>query len=129
MTANVTVPLASIVAGVVNIVPAVTGHTLTPIYWKVIIAGTLGGSGTFTMQDTNSSPVTIMAATYAGQGAFLAMGSGFTFASSEGPTIAGVTYGAGMCASLTASKGIQLAQMGSLTTITGFQIIVEYIVK
>src|SRR5208337_3004524 len=62
-TAFVTVPLASIVAGNVTIVPAISGHTITPIYWKVIIAGTLGGSGTFTLQDTNSSPVNIMSAT------------------------------------------------------------------
>ena len=41
MTANVTIPLASIVAGNVTIVPAISGHTITPVYWKVIIAGIL----------------------------------------------------------------------------------------
>jgi len=129
MTANVTVTLAQINANPVTIVPAISGHTLTPIYWKIIIAGTLGGSGTFTLQDTNSSPVNIMSATYAAQGNFLAMGTGFTFYSSEGATLSGVTYGAGMCAALTTGQGIQVTKMASLTTITGYQVIVEYIVK
>ena len=129
MTANVSVPLASITAGNVTIVPAITGHTITPIYWKVIIAGTLGGSGSFVLQDTAGSPVNIMTATYAAQGNFLAMGSGFTAYSSDGATLAGLTYGAGMNAALTASCGIVAAQMSNLTTITGYTVIVQYIIK
>ena len=129
MTANVTIPLASIVAGNVTIVPAISGHTITPVYWKVIIAGTLGGSGSFILQDTAGSPVNIMTATYAAQGNFLVMGTGFTAYNSDGATLAGVTFGAGMNAALTASCGIVAAQMASLTTITGYQVIVQYIVK
>ena len=121
-----TISQAQAQAGV-TLIAAQTGHTLTPIYAKFIINGTMGGSGTLTLQDTNSSPVNIMSATEAA----LATAAGASkVLSTELSTLpSGFTLGAGIGAALTTAKGIAVPAAASLTTTVPIIVIIEYMVS
>ena len=121
-----TISQAQAQAGVTLIV-AQTGHTLTPIYAKFIINGTMGGSGTLTLQDTNSSPVNIMSATEAALAA--AAGASKVLSTELSTLPSGFTLGAGMGAALTTAKGIAVPAAASLTTTVPIIVIIEYMVS
>lgn len=117
-----TVTLAQLQSGKI-ILAGAAGHTITPIYYKVVVTGTAGGSGNFILEDTNGTPVVITTITEAALNT-----AANSFISSEIATT-GVTQGAGMNAALTAGKGIQIPAMASLTGLTSVTVILEYIVN
>jgi hypothetical protein len=112
-TGNIT--LAQIQAGVV-LVPGITGYTITPIRYKIIVKGTPGGTGNLVLEDTNTTPVVITTVAEASLAGIL---------TSE-VTATGKTDGAGMCAPLTTGKGIQIPATATLTTLTGIYVVIDY---
>lgn len=118
-----TVSLAQLQAGI-TLIPAVAGYTITPIFYKFVIAGTAGGSGNLVLEDTNGTPVVITTITEA---ALNTAGNGGVLSSEQ--VVSGKTDGAGMCAPLTAAKGIQIAAAAGITTLTSIFVCIEYILS
>jgi len=114
--------LAQINAGA-TLVPAVAGHTIRPIYCKIIPTGTATSGGPLTLKDT-SGTVSILSLTY---------GALATAVAANPPCVTsevvatGATWGAGMGGSLTAANGIAVAG-GTLVGLTSAIFIIEYTV-
>jgi len=112
-----TVTLAQLNAGKV-LVAGITGYTLTPIYYKIVVNGTAGGSGNVVLEDTAGSPVVITTVTEAGLAGIL---------TSEAAA-SGKTDGAGLYAALTSGNGIQIPASASLTTLTSLTVVIDYLI-
>jgi hypothetical protein len=119
-----TVTQAQIQAGI-TLIAAQTGHTLKPLYVKLIIPATIGGSGSFILKDT-SSTVTIFTAT---ETACNAAQGAYPLTSENSAAVSGVTLGAGLGGNLTASNGILLTAAGSFTATNPITVIIEYLVS
>jgi len=113
------VSLAEIVAGKV-LIAAVTGRTLKPIRYSLLVTGGFADGASFILQDTNSTPIVIVTA--------------LTTALTNGAKIAGditvtdVTNGAGYQANLTASKGIAVKADAAMTTGTSVKVSIDYVI-
>lgn len=112
-----TVTLAQLNAGKV-LVAGITGYTLTPIYYKIVVNGTAAGSGNVILEDTNSSPVVITTVTEAGLAGIL---------TSEAAA-SGKTDGVGLYGGLTSGKGIQIPASSSITTLTSLTVVIDYLI-
>jgi hypothetical protein len=115
--------LAQINAGAV-LVPAIAGHTLKPIYCKIIPVGTATSGGPVTLKDS-SGTVSILSVTFGALAT--AVGANPPCVTSE-VVATGATWGAGMGGALTAANGIAIAG-GTLVGLTSATIIIEYTVS
>jgi hypothetical protein len=102
-----TVSLAQLNAGL-TLIADIPGRTIVPVDYLIVVNGTFLTATDIRLQDSNGSPVLLTTALIA------AVTAGAKL--SNDVVIANVTDGAGMYASLTAGKGIQIVKTGSAAT-------------
>lgn len=102
-----TVTLAQLNAGF-TIIPDIPGRTIVPVDYLIVVNGTFLTATDIRLQDSNGSPVLLTTILIAAATAGAKI--------SNDVVIANVTDGAGMYASLTAGKGIQIVKTGSAAT-------------